>query len=252
MVVGKRNPALSMLIALGLMGVGVGFLYANGGLDDSGRLLRLPLNIPRSDATSATVSIKFGDGDLQLGKMMDEEPLLVGGTLEYHEQVGAPNISVSNAGRDIAAFVDIEERHENSFLSDSKVDWDVLLNPTVSYDLRLTTGASEANLDFSELKITSLDLTMGENSTEITFPEGAGTTTARISGGASNLEINIPESVEARIQVSSGLSNVDVEDRFKQEGNDGNVYISQGYATATNKLDLSLQLGASSVDIKSR
>lgn len=250
MVLGKRNPLLALVIVLGLMGAGVAFLYTIGGFEGGSRLLRSPLAIPLSQARSATLNIKFDDGELKLSKLTSDDDLLVGGTLEYSEKVGEPYVNVRQEG--IAPFIEIEERSDSSFLdSSTNPSWEMRLNTGVSYRLRVDTGASDATLDFEGLKIEGLDLTMGANSTEIVFPEAAGLTTATISGGASNLDITIPRSVEARIQVSSGLSSIDIDDRFKQE-REGDPYISEGYFEATNKLDLTLQLGASNVDIESR
>lgn len=247
MVLGRRNPFLALVIVLGLLGAGVAFLYTNGGFEGGGRLLKLPLSIPLSQIRTANVSMKLGDGDLKLRKLTGDATLLVGGTLEYSEKIGEPYVNVRREST--TPSVEIEERHESSFLDSAKVDWDVRLNTGVTYTLQLSTGASGATLDLEGLKVTSLDLTMGANDTEIIFPSDAGAVTATISGGESNLDISIPRSVEARIQVSSGLSNIDIDSRFKPEGN---LYISEGYAQATNKLDLTLQLGASNVGITSK
>ncbi|HYO48448.1 MAG TPA: hypothetical protein VEW94_01250, partial [Chloroflexia bacterium] len=67
--------------------------------------------------------------------------------------------------------------------------------------------------------------------------------------GNSDLELTIPNGVEARIAISAGNSDISVARRFVEQGD---IYESSGFESATNKLDLKIQTGNSNIDIESR
>jgi hypothetical protein len=114
--------------------------------------------------------------------------------------------------------------------------------------LKLETGASESILDLSELLVTELNLQSGASSTELTLPAGAVYTRAKISGGAASFKVRVPSGVAARIQYSGGIASLDVDElRFPRSG-DG--FQSPDFATAKNKVELNIEVGAASVEVR--
>ena len=72
-------------------------------------------------------------------------------------------------------------------------------------------------------------------------------TNVRVESGAASVSIRVPEGVAARIQTKGGLSTIQVDTRrFPQAGD---VYQSADYETATNKVDIDVQMGVGSVNI---
>jgi hypothetical protein len=126
---------------------------------------------------------------------------------------------------------------------------DLTLTPNVPItSLNVQTGATDARLDLSSLNVSALDMSVGAATTWLRFPQAAGLTTAHISGGASTLTLEIPQGVAAQIQLRGGLSTVNVDQsRFPQVSD--NLYRSADYDTATNKLDLSIETGVTTIQI---
>jgi hypothetical protein len=126
---------------------------------------------------------------------------------------------------------------------------DLTLAPKVPItSLTVQTGATNARLDLSGLQVGALDLSIGAATTWLRLPEAAGLTTAHISGGASTLTIEVPQGVAAQIQLRGGLSTVNVDQsRFPQVSD--NLYRSPDYDTATNKVDLSIETGVTTIQI---
>src|SRR6185437_10422984 len=77
--------------------------------------------------------------------------------------------------------------------------------------LRVSTGAAEARLDLSKLKLSQLEVDTGASSTWLRLPEAGGATTARLEAGAASIEIELPEGVAAQVRYDGGLSTVDVQ-----------------------------------------
>lgn len=129
----------------------------------------------------------------------------------------------------------------------SRREWDFSLSPDVPISLKVETGASDNQLDLSELQVVDLDLDTGASSTTIVLPKKAGHTKADISAGAASIDITIPKGVAARIRAEAGVGSINVDQkRFPRSGK---TYESENYATAENTVDLRVQVGVTSVDI---
>jgi cell wall-active antibiotic response 4TMS protein YvqF len=123
------------------------------------------------------------------------------------------------------------------------------LSPLVPItSLSLKAGATDARLDLSSLRVSDIDMSVGAAATWIRVPEAAGRTTARISGGASSITLEVPQGVAAQIRVRGGLSSVKVdESRFPQVSD--HFYRSANYETAQNQIDLNFETGVTSIQV---
>ncbi|HEX3247745.1 MAG TPA: hypothetical protein VHX16_20220, partial [Chloroflexota bacterium] len=112
-------------------------------------------------------------------------------------------------------------------------------------------GASEVSMDLRELQVNRLTLDAGASNGTIYLPSMADSTAATIRGGASNLELVVPDGVRARITSEGGLSSLHVDPtRFGQADGNGNVYQSLSADPGAHTLELTLRLGASSVNVR--
>ena len=83
--------------------------------------------------------------------------------------------------------------------------------------------------------------------TTITLPGHAEQTNGSISGGVGHLTLMVPANVGARISTSNGLGTVNASSRFQKNGS---TFVTDNYASAANKVDLNLNLGVGSVDLR--
>lgn len=128
------------------------------------------------------------------------------------------------------------------------LDWKLTLSKDIPLTLELETGASETRLNLSELLINELLLKTGASSTNIILPAHAGSTRVSIESGAASVDIQIPQGVSARIRSRGGLSNLSLDkSRFPRAGD---IYQSDDYETASNKVDMDIQMGVGSVTIR--
>lgn len=126
--------------------------------------------------------------------------------------------------------------------------WKIGLNPDIPVTLDVKTGASEAELNLTDLKVSELRLSTGASATRITMPARAGFTRAQIESGAASVELRLPDGVAGRIRVKSGLAGVNIDtSRFHPVG-DG--YESPDYAAAENKAEINVETGVASVEIR--
>jgi hypothetical protein len=127
------------------------------------------------------------------------------------------------------------------------LDWKMRLKPSARYVFVLNTGASESRIDLTDLLVDSVSIKTGASSTELILPQSAGFTSVKVKSGASSLSIKIPENVAARIRVTGGLMDLNLDKgRFPRSGV---YYQSIDYDMADNKVDLEIETGVGSVKI---
>ena len=127
-------------------------------------------------------------------------------------------------------------------------EWNVGLNQEVAWQLHFEMGASDAQIDLTDLRVTDLEVDTGASNTKIILPANAGQTHVDLNGGAASIAFEVPEGVAVRIQVDGGLSSIDINrDRFPRVGN---YYKSDDYETAVNKVDINADFGAGTLSIR--
>ncbi len=193
------------------------------------------LVVPLDGATQAAVRIRFGAGELTTvrarpGDLIDGE--FVGGVLMRRTSRGLELEQDTAFG---IPWLDHESR------------WNVGLSGEVPLDLRLETGASRSRLDFSELRLRTLELHTGASETSVRLPRNAGATSVRAEAGAAALIIEVPTGVGARIRSQVALGSNDVDQARFPRTIDG--YASPDYATATNRADIDVRGGLGSVQV---
>ena len=130
----------------------------------------------------------------------------------------------------------------------TSLDWDMRLTKEIPLQVDLDTGANEARVDLSDLLVTELNLKSGASSTEITLPATAGFTQARVNTGAASVRINVAQGVALRMRAIAGLGSVNV-DRQRFQRHEG-YYLSSDYDVAENKIELYIETGVGSVDVR--
>ena len=180
------------------------------------------LVVPIDGATSASIRIRFGAGQLAAiraapGNLVDGR--FTGGVVLHRDGSKALELSQDTT----FGFPWLERRS----------DWTVGLSGEVPLDLRIETGAARARLDLSDLVVRNLEPQTGASETRIRLPRAAGATSIRAETGAASLVIEVPTGVGARIHSRMALGSTDVDQvRFPR---DATGYASPDYATAPNR-----------------
>ncbi len=207
-------------------------------------------------ATSANVLVNFGAGQLslsslpgsdptQLASLTFQGPASVEPTTRYDVQNGVGQLQYGVNGRTGlagSAFPMFSGRPSSSQL-------DVALSPNLPLTVTVRTGAADAQLDFSQLRATDLNVSVGASAAHLTLPANAGATTAHVQGGLTALTIVVPPGVAAQVHYRGGLNALDIDQtRFSVVGN--GEYRSADYDSATNRVDLYVDSGLASVTIE--
>lgn len=233
--------AWQLIFALFLIGLGGWILWAStqSGISYDTEALSIPLE----GAEEAHVRIDFGAGELKVRGAADADTLLSGTCTAVEHRVtreGAKaRVKLSSPTVLVTPW---------NWVNTYRRTWTLALSDTIPLSITVHTGASDNKIDLSALRVTRLKIDAGASSTTVTLPARAGFTEVRGSTGAASLDIIVPQGVAARIHTSSALASVSVDrNRFPKTANG---YQSPDYDTATNKANISFDIGVGSISIQ--
>lgn len=214
-------------------------------------LHRETIAVNLGEATSARLELHVGAGSLTLDA--DAPPnLLLAGELESRAVDTAYSISESHSpgGRSV---IELQNAPEWEFTfwpgHDPSEDWTLHLTPRIPTEIRVEAGAADIDLDLRDLMLRRLEIEAGAADVNVTMPATAGQTAASFEVGAASLRITVPEGVAARIEVDAGLSSIQIDqDLFPQASDD--VYASPDFERAANRIVITIDAGASHVEIR--
>jgi hypothetical protein len=130
----------------------------------------------------------------------------------------------------------------------SAINWDFRLNDEIPMTVDLKTGAGEARVDLSASKAQEINLETGASAFELILPARAGRSRVKVASGVSAVNLRIPDGVAAKISVQSGLASISVDENRFPRGGGG--YQSADYDRAENAVDIKVETGVGSVDIR--
>ena len=205
-------------------------------------------SVDLGEAESASITFKHGAGRLNLDASA-EKGKLVSGTFANGLDARVKKVG---SGLDVIlqppsqAFPDVF--FPGNWIGGRGLSWDCGLTKEIPLNLIFEVGASESVLDFTDLIVKDLILRTGASSTEVRLPAGAGATRFKVEAGAASLVIHVPEGVAARVDAEAGLASIDVDQkRFPKQGG---IYQSADFETAENKIDIRIETGMASIDIR--
>ncbi|HTJ60284.1 MAG TPA: DUF5668 domain-containing protein [Candidatus Saccharimonadales bacterium] len=185
-------------------------------------------SVARNGASQLDLNLSYGAGSLTLA----------GGATDLVTVLSTrQDVQVSNpvTGAALAAVTVRPVNEPFQFGGDRR--WDVRVPSDLPTALTISLGAGDFKLDLGSVPVTRATVTVGASSLTLTAPHPKADVPIRISGGASSMTINIPSGVEYRVSMDGGLNSITGPTQ------------SAGYATAADRVTISVSAGASSVTV---
>ncbi len=241
----------------------------------SNKLLTQEFQEPLDGATSATIEIDGGVGNLSIDGLANEARVLARGTLEYFQKQGPPERWMQREHE--RACLRLRARGAGRpwfrvpwLACTGGTEWNVHLSPSVCSDISAHSAGGNVKLDLAASAVSRVSVRSGGGSVEVRLPDdatdlpvavetGAGNVTVQLgvrtrgkstltaSSGAGNVVVRIPPGLPARVRATSGLGKVVVDSAFGPAG--AHTYESPGYETAVDRLDITLRSGAGNVSV---
>ncbi len=197
-------------------------------------------SIPLQGAKEANLEIEHGAGriDLRSGaKAGDFLTGTAGAALTHSERMDGDKLSVRlEAG---PSFIPI--------LGPEGGAWECRLSREVPMTISLHSGASQLDLDLTDLQVTSLSFEGGASTLRLNLPARVQNALVDIDAGAARIEVQVPSEVALRVRADTvGPFDIDA-GRFPRLAS--GLYQSANYASAQFKADVTIDGGATSVRI---
>jgi cell wall-active antibiotic response 4TMS protein YvqF len=118
----------------------------------------------------------------------------------------------------------------------------------VPLSLQLNAGAGDFLIDLHDVAVTDTRFSVGASKTTIVLPHPTGDIPIRLDGGASEITVEIPADVEARVVVTGGL--ISTSSTNPRATKNGGIIETAGYATAKDRVTVNITGGASSITVR--
>ena len=139
---------------------------------------------------------------------------------------------------------------------EGRAELDVVLDRDVVWDLDVSAGVTDFDVDLAELDLSALALDAGVSNGTLTLGtsdagDASGPIPVRVQGGVSSLTIRIPEGDNARVIVRGGLVGVDTMGEWSSghEGDD-RAYESDGFDESGAYWDIRIDAGIGGVTVE--
>ena len=114
--------------------------------------------------------------------------------------------------------------------------------------ISVETGASQLDMDLTDVPASEIRLQTGASNSSLTMP-ARGASHLDLEAGAAAVNIRIPDGVAARIRIKEGLTSLSIDKaRFPQV--DTRLYQSTDYDSAEDRAELNIEAGVGSITIK--
>jgi len=228
------------LLKIGLLIILIGGIAA---CERIGELKTETQTIQLGEAKSAEVGIRMAAGELFL---QGGAQALMEGSFTSNVERWIPKIDYHLfANKGILRV----EQHKGSriALGNSENRWDIHLSNEIPIELNVNLGAGESKLNLQGMSLKSLDIDMGVGELTLDLSgEHKQNLGVKIDGGVGSGTIYLPENVGVRVKVDGGLGSVHADGFAKSE----NVYINDAYGKSNVSLDLRIEAGIGSIDLK--
>lgn len=218
-----------------------------------------------SDAESVRTEIIMGVGILKISGGADE---LLESNFSYNVGSLKPGIQYTvNDG--LGQLIIQQPKNRVTPMGNISNEWDLRLNNNIPIDMNIDFGAGEANIELSNLNLTSLDIEIGAGEvtldlsdsrslTDLDIEMGVGEAlvdltgirendlNATIEGGIGDLTLRLPSDVGVRVDVEKGIGDIKA-NNLKE---DGNAYFNDIYGKTNVTLSFDIEIGMGDIKLE--
>jgi hypothetical protein len=230
----------------GLLVVAAVFLGACGaqGQEGVGGMQNESRSVQPDNAEAVRAHLTVGAGELKVGGGADA---LMEADFSYNVADWKPQIDYEVSGEKGDLTVEQGRGDDGRLGGGARNEWDLRFNDDVPTDLVVEMGAGESDLDLDSLNLTGLDLQMGAGKTTVDLTgDYAQDFDARIQGGVGEATVLVPSEVGVRVRAEGGLGKINAEG-FQREGE---AYVNDAYGDSDVSLDVDVQGGVGSINLK--
>jgi len=245
-LIGRRSAwgaAIAVVVVLAILAGGIVFFDNQSQWTYESENFEIPLG----NVEVATVSLDPVLGYLLIDELPKKSKVLLQGEVRpFSGEEFGKNVDFSGTRATIAL------RTEGVIVApffggwSNQPSWDLSLHPDVFTYLIVDFGVGKAELDLQDLQIGEIHVEQGIGQMIVLLPS-TDNMDINLDGGIGEIQVVIPEDVGVRFRAGVGIGNVLVPSDYTR---DGDFYLSPGYAAAENQIEMVIDLGIGSVQVR--
>ena len=165
---------------------------------------------PRDGATSARIEIGFSVGKASLTALAANSDNLFEARINY---IGEYEFEVSGGAERLVSLRQkgpLPRGIGRIIGKDKELHWDIALAPDTPYQLSMTGGIGETDIDLSNLLVDAIKLETGVGKIALTLPAQEQAFAASIDGGVGKTDVVIPAGCGGKLDINGGVGEVTV------------------------------------------
>jgi len=238
------STTIGVVLAITLVAV-VAVMGVNGNLNTNRNETTTDFTMPlETNAKSVNLTVDLGAAKIDIRS----------GSSDAVNGIFRSNFAVLNKTSTLSGdrqIVDINSTNRESwmFWGIHRNQLDLQLAETLPYELNMKSGAADLNLDLTKVRANQINIDAGASTIDLTLGELVSTTTVDVDAGASTITVNLPRAISGiRFNFDGGASTKHLPTELKEVNK--SLYETSDYITATKKLNLSINAGASTINIR--
>lgn len=191
--------------------------------------------------TKAEISLNAGVGEIKVYGMDSKQ--LIDGNLTTN----LFKAKVDSKTADGIQKVNLEFKKNSGWMrgSDFKNDLSLGINNNVPLDILINSGASDNNIDLSDIKAESVSVHTGASSVNLKMGDALDANVI-IEAGASSINLIMPKTAGVKLIIESGLSSQNLPDFTSVNKN---TYQSSNYESSEKKINVDIKMGMASLSV---
>ncbi len=126
----------------------------------------------------------------------------------------------------------------------------ITLHPALKWHIDAKMGAAATEMDIRDLTVEGLTLDVGAGDFRVIMSEPTINSRVKINAGASQVVLDVPKEINARIEADNVLSQTSIDGRYWHQ--QGSTYYSKNYDDAKPFVDISVKMGVGRFEVISR
>lgn len=194
------------------------------------------------ETTSGKLKLQLGGGNITLNST--DEKLI---NARIPNSTIKKDVRFSNGNSKVN--IELQQRSQIiNFGTNQSYTYNFDLSENLLWDIDLDMGAINGTMDFSNLRVSKLDMDIGASNLDLIFGDREEHTRVDIDGGVTNLEITVPENLGVRVDIDGGIKNTNI--RGLAWKKIGDCYESPNYDEAAKKLEIDINTGIGKFDVR--
>ncbi|MBI5466778.1 MAG: hypothetical protein HY975_01005 [Candidatus Kerfeldbacteria bacterium] len=194
---------------------------------------------PAATATEASVQLDIGAAKV---RMTGGSAQLISGT--YTSNVDTLDTTDTLTGTTQAVELSMTKATGMWLWGMNRNELTAKLTDTLPLTIDVNSGATDMDLDLTTVKAKRVTVDTGASALKLRLGATVPASTVKINAGASSIDVYLPRTLGAALNLEAAVSGKTLTDFVEKSANH---YASSNYETAVNKVDITIQAGASSI-----